>query len=292
MYHAPWGMRDAALSAILARTGFNEVAQRIFPRLHIVELGVTGEYGVIYSTSDDRLVLPEYSRAGTFERVIVREIQEFLRGQSGTYLDIGANIGLTTVPIARDPQIHCLAFEPEPGNFRFLQRNVAANIAHGNVECWQIALFDRSGTVSLAIAEGNLGDHRVTVSGVPGRSTVEVSAKPLDEFYSQLHGTVAIKIDTQGAEPFVVAGGKQTFARAGLVAMEFCPFLMRQLGGDPEVVIQSLAQFDRVAVVADEADARPAYHSVADAQDMLRRKLETARDIDSDYVDVIARRGA
>lgn len=292
MYHAPWGVRDAALDAIADRMGYGELSRRVFPRLHITEIGVSGDYGVICSAANDRLVLPEYGRTGTFEKVVVREILDYFDGQAGTYLDIGANIGLTTIPVARNPRIQCLAFEPEPTNFHFLQRNVTANITHGNVEFHQLALLDRRSTVSLAISDGNLGDHRVTISGVAGRRSIEVPAVPLDDFLPQLDGAVAAKVDTQGAEPFIVAGGRQVFDRAGLVVMEFCPFLMRQLGGDPEIVIQFLAGFDRVAVVADETDVRPEYHSVSDAQDILRRKLRTARNVDYDYVDIIARRGA
>ena len=47
-----------------------------------------------------------------------------------------------------------------------------------------------------------------------------------------LKGPLAVKIDTQGAEPFVVSGGKETLGRAGLIVSEFGPDGMAQLGGN------------------------------------------------------------
>jgi hypothetical protein len=56
---------------------------------------------------------------------------------------------------------------------------------------------------------------------------IQVQAVPLDDFFDKVTGPLAVKVDTQGAEPFVIAGDKRIFAGAGLIAMEFCPFLMR-----------------------------------------------------------------
>jgi FkbM family methyltransferase len=61
--------------------------------------------------------------------------------------------------------------------------------------------------LSLALAEGNIGDHRLTIADVPGRRTVKVPAVPLDDFIDNATPPLAVKIDTQGAEPYVIAGG-------------------------------------------------------------------------------------
>lgn len=263
---------------------------RILPQLRIAELGVSGDLGLIRSAANDRAVLMAYGRSGGLEQVIVRTLQAFFAATGGTYMDVGANIGLTTIPIARNPMVRCIAFEPEPGNFNFLKLNVATNLEGNLVESHQIALLDRPGTVSLAIADGNLGDHRVSRTGIPGRRSVAVPAAPLDEFYDRIAGPLAIKVDTQGAEPFIVAGGQKVLSRAGLLAIEFCPFLMRQMGGDPNIVVELISQFDQIALTEAGADAEPVFLSPAEAEAALRRKLQTARDIDDDYVDVIAKR--
>jgi FkbM family methyltransferase len=160
-----------------------------------------------------------------------------------------------TIPFARNPLIHCMAFEPEPVNFGLLKRNVARNAPDGSVDFHQMALYHSRTSLELAIAEGNIGDHRVTIKGMQGRRTIEVAAIPLDDFLHAISGRLAVKIDTQGAEPFIVAGGRQVLARADLLVMEFCPYLMRQLEGDPEIILDLVRKFDRLAVT------RPKYLS-------------------------------
>ncbi|HET6239527.1 MAG TPA: FkbM family methyltransferase [Acetobacteraceae bacterium] len=56
---------------------------------------------------------------------------------------------------------------------------------------------------------------------------IRVQAVPLDDFFDKVTGPLAVKVDTQGAERFVIAGDTRIFTRACLIAMEFCPFLMR-----------------------------------------------------------------
>ena len=205
-------------------------------------------------------------------------------------MDIGANIGLMTIPIARNPLIRCLAFEPEPVNFDFLKRNVARNAPEGNIEFLNVALFHKHDSLSLAIADRNIGDHRLTRESVSGRDTVQVQAVPLDDFLDRIVGPLAVKIDTQGAEPFIIAGGQRVLARAGLLAIEFCPYLMRQLGGDPEIVINLVASFDEAAVMSGGRAETPNFMPPAEAQNILRNKLNTAADSDSDYLDILALR--
>ncbi|MGH7101320.1 MAG: hypothetical protein ACREFJ_02900, partial [Acetobacteraceae bacterium] len=78
--------------------------------------------------------------------------------------------------------------------------------------------------------------------------------------------------------------------KAGLVEMEFCPYLMRQLGGDPEIAIALVSDFRSVAVMrGGKADA-PVYSGSLEAIAMLREKLRTAAESDQDYVDILARR--
>ena len=50
----------------------------------------------------------------------------FDKAGRGTFLDIGANIGLTTIPVARRANVACHAFEPEPENFRNLRTRTFA----------------------------------------------------------------------------------------------------------------------------------------------------------------------
>lgn len=287
---APWGARYAMLDGCLDRMRLPEIYTRVLPRLKISEVSAGGDRGVMSSPASDNMVITEYAETGTFAPQVTRTITEFFAAAGGTYLDVGANIGLMTVPFARDSRIRCLAFEPEAVNFDFLQRNVARNAPGANAELHQVALFHSRTTLSLAIAEGNIGDHRLTMRGVPRRRSVQVPAIPLDDFLDRVAGPLAVKVDTQGAEPFVIAGGKQMLAQAGLLVIEFCPYLMRQLDGDPEVPIGLLSGFSSLAVMRGGKSETPRYAGPAEAVALLRDKLHSAQDSDEDYLDVIARR--
>ena len=185
---------------------------RLLSMLNIIEIGADGDRGVVISGRNDRFGLLEYAATGIFAPVVTQEMQTFFGADAGTYMDVGANIGLTTIPFARNPRIRCLAFEPEPANFDRLKLNVARNAEGAAVEFHQVALFDTHGTMSMSIAETNLGDHRLTRGAVADRRTIQVPVVPLDDFPGRVEGRLAVKVDTQGAEPFIVAGRKGVFA--------------------------------------------------------------------------------
>lgn len=307
-FHAPRGARETmlnacldrdegilnacqgALSASLDRMSLGERYSRLLPKCKLVEIAATGDRGIVASASNDTMVICEYANTGTFAETVTMVLTEFFVPNGGTYMDIGANIGLMTIPFARNALIHCVAFEPEPVNFGFLKRNVARNAPGSPVEFHQIALYNSRTSLELAIAEGNIGDHRLTTSGVPGRQTVKVVAQPLDDFIDTVTGPLAVKIDTQGAEPFIIAGGQKVLAKADLLAMEFCPYLMRQLGGDPEILINLVTGFERVAVMPGGIAVMPVYTDPVAAVSALRAKLANAADTDGDYLDIIAMR--
>jgi hypothetical protein len=56
---------------------------------------------------------------------------------------------------------------------------------------------------------------------VPGRRTVEVPAVPLDDFLDRVAEPLAVKIDTQGAEPFIISGGQLVCKRPGADTGDF-----------------------------------------------------------------------
>jgi FkbM family methyltransferase len=287
---APWGARYALLDGCLDGTRLSDIAAHVLPRLRFSEVAADGDRGTIASSSADNMVIVEYAQTGTFAPGVTEALQAFFAPTGGTYLDIGANIGLMTVPFARDPRIRCLAFEPDPTNFGFLQRNIARNAPASSAELHQVALFKERTTLSLALADGNLGDHRVTLSGVPGRRNVDVRGVPLDDFSDRVERPLAVKIDTQGAEPFIIAGGQNVLAEAGLLAMEFCPYLMRQLGGDLEAPIALISSFSSVAVMRGGKAETPRYVAPQEAVRMMHDKLCAAADTDQDYLDILARR--
>jgi FkbM family methyltransferase len=239
-----------------------------------------------------RVVLPVYAQTGVYEPRLAQLFREFFAGHgSGTYLDIGANIGLTTIPVAQDPNVKCLAFEPDPVNNRHLRANIERNCPHHNVTAHQTAIFFEKSTLDFALNKWNPGDHRLSLTGHDPTRTIRVEAAPLDQFLEQVEGAAAAKIDTQGAEPFVIAGGRQVLSRVNLIAIEFAPYLMHELRGDPEVVLEFLAQFEQIAVLASTEDDYPIFRPAEEGLRQLRTFLSEWRKGDSRYWDIFASRG-
>lgn len=287
----PWGASEAIFEALCARMGAEEIIARLSPRVGHLHLCASGSYGLIQSALNDGIALPAYARTGVYEpRMAALFEQFFARHGGGTYLDIGANIGLTTIPVAQHPAVRCLAFEPDPVNSGHLRANVDRNCPHHNVAIHQVALFKDEATLDLALNQSNPGANRVRLGQQASGQTIAVEAVPLDRFLDQLDGAVAVKIDAEGAEPFVIAGGRKVLSRAALVALEFAPHHMRALGSDPNIVLEFLAGFERIGIGSVSGDDLPAFRPATEELFRLKGLLAGWRRGESRYWDVFASR--
>lgn len=129
----------------------------------------------------------------------------------GTVLDIGANVGLFTIPLARAARARgsrVVAFEPVPANLERLRASIAANGLDATVTVMPYALGAVPGTLRLAPEAGALG-------GNAGRGTsgIDVEVRTLDDF-DDLGRCTFVKIDVEGAELEVLRGGEHFFRRA------------------------------------------------------------------------------
>jgi FkbM family methyltransferase len=140
----------------------------------------------------------------------------------GTIVDAGAHDGRLTVPLAKLPSTHVLAFEPLPPVFRRLQE-ATANLA-GMVTSRQEALSDKAGTVELAVPRVGgkaqeewasiAKDYEAIRRDDPRVEAVDrwtVPSIPLDAL--GLSNVTAIKIDVEGAEQEVLLGALGTLRR-------------------------------------------------------------------------------
>jgi FkbM family methyltransferase len=299
---------EAILEQICDDFGRFALISRLAPECNVIALKVSGKYGVIQSASNDRAVLMQYAKTGMWAARTNNLLRSFFADKGGNYIDIGANIGLTTIPVAQNPQVSCLAIEPEPQNFTNLCVNIAENCPHKNVHVRRLAIYMRRETLSFELSSGNLGDHRLRTGEKRGRyeedkrATIDVEATPLDEIAGNLDGPLAVKIDTQGAEPFVVSGGKETLGRAGLIVSEFWPYGMAQLGANSTDFIEFLRdEFATLSIAMDESSmwsnaevleegpfppARPA----TEVCEQLSALVALHSDNPEMYVDVLARR--
>jgi FkbM family methyltransferase len=151
---------------------------------------------------------PSGAWVGTLER---DKLKQFVRRlQCGmTVWDIGANVGLYTLPSARavGPTGRVYAFEPMPRNFSLLRRHIAMNQL-SNVEIYEVAVGDTGGTLRMAEGDSPSEFH----ADPAGRWEVPVVS--LDDWLvvSGSPSPDLVKIDVEGSDDAVLRGGARTFA--------------------------------------------------------------------------------
>jgi FkbM family methyltransferase len=182
--HLLWGARQAIYEALAMRQSGPWAEIRSFAR----EVGITGliaegESAIIQGDAEDTAILPAYARQKTWASGTNQLYIDLFRAEGGTYLDIGANIGVTTIPIARNAKVSCHAFEPDPTLFWHLSENVRRNCPNQNIEVHRMAIGAESGTLRFGVnPEGNRGDKRVIRNGADaGSPVIEVPAERLDQ---------------------------------------------------------------------------------------------------------------
>jgi FkbM family methyltransferase len=177
---------------------------------------------------------------GSFEPSVARTYRTSVRDGS-TVVDVGANIGAHTLPLARAVGAggRVLAFEPTTWAFDKLRANLALNpdIA-GRVRAEQAMLVSEAGAAAPAeiysswplVPGGDVHpEHRGRLMSTgPARSTT-LDAYLAEEGVDQVD---FIKLDVDGAEPEVLAGGQATISRsAPTIVMELAPYIYEGTDG-------------------------------------------------------------
>jgi len=154
-----------------------------------------------------------------FERVERQFVNALLR-PGDIFVDVGANIGLFSMIAARlvAPDGRVYAFEPTERTYHRLCGNVALNRAEAIISTHQLALSATAAILELKLAAAGMDAWNSfgepSVGGACQSSPVEAVA--WDDF-AQQHGLVGkvalMKIDVEGWESQVLAGGATTLAR-------------------------------------------------------------------------------
>ena len=195
--------------------------------------------------------------AGVWEPGVIRYLANALR-EDDVFLDIGAYVGPYTLLASRlvGPGGRVYAFEPDPVARGRLLRNVRVNSA-ANVEVVAEAVTDRDGREWLSPGgdEPLLGNSESVVS--PHGGEMSVPTVTLDGFCAahSIRPNV-LKIDVEGAEARVLAGGRHMLAEAREVVIELHERQLVSQGTDPSEVMEELFRLgDRIAVLDSRGEA-------------------------------------
>ncbi len=148
--------------------------------------------------------------ADDFEVEVGREV-DALTG--GTFIDVGSAIGYYALRASRRLGAggRVIAVEPHPRRFRYLCRNVRANLA-GNVHCVNAAAADAD-TPTLWLRDLTLGPNHQDVSSTGSGPRLRVRGCRVDSLVDEDENVALVKIDVEGAEPSVLRGMSRVIDR-------------------------------------------------------------------------------
>lgn len=167
----------------------------------LVANGMTGATGNIYSGLHD---LEEMS----FTVHLLRP--------GDLFVDVGANVGVYTILATAVAGARAIAAEPVPTTFHRLLDNVRLNRVEERATCHNVGVGRASGVLRVT-ASSDTTNH-VLGNGEACPDALEVPVRPVDELVGDEEPAL-IKIDTEGFETEVIAGGDRTFARPSLRAV-------------------------------------------------------------------------
>jgi FkbM family methyltransferase len=181
--------------------------------------------------------------------VYERDVLDFIAGRlrpGGTFVDVGANIGVLAVPIgARADKPTVVAIEASPRIFAYLQQNVQANKLN-NIRCFNVVAAAEQCQLPFYDAPS---DHFGMGSRAPQfqAEPALLPGRSLDSILSELkiENVDVLKIDVEGFEADVLAGARNLL-----------------MGQNPPLIVFEFL---------DWAEQRVAHRHVGAAQDLLRQ---------------------
>jgi FkbM family methyltransferase len=186
----------------------------------------TTELGTFFYLAEDFFIAAELDRGLAWEASVLQTVLAHLPAEGPrNIIDVGAHIGLYTIPCVNRVQGHgrVYAFEPHAPIADLLCRNVEANRCSAGVEVFRFAAGHVDGVeVSLedVIRDGpNAGEpyryedaRAFNYAGLQlGRGAQRVVMRTLDSFaFSDI---ALIKVDAEGSEPLVLWGARDVIRR-------------------------------------------------------------------------------
>lgn len=138
----------------------------------------------------------------------------------GTFVDVGANIGIWSYPFQRHFS-HVIAYEPSPRNLECLYKNVEGITVH------EAGLGNVNTTAQFVDSEDNCGNAHIVDK--KKKHSYEIEVRRLDD--ENLEECNLIKIDVQGYEWPVIQGAKKTIEK-------FIPWVIFEPNQDVEEMVR------------------------------------------------------
>ena len=203
------------------------------PRPYITE----GQCGILYYIDPTSALDNDIATYGINQDWIATNLEHIIQ-KTGIVFDIGANVGLLTLPFSKMSK-HVYAFEPDAENFTKLQYNIKLNSAIRNITTSPLALThsqsenkikfykrrakDNDNRINTGLSSlQKLPNHNISITLVP--------CSTIDLFMQKKHPQIDfIKIDVEGSEYDVLTGAIKTIEKFKPVILYECSNIIRNL---------------------------------------------------------------
>ena len=190
--------------------GKGRLFNRFTPHTGSREVRVAGSYTM---TLDLANAIHRQIFMGCFAHSMTQWASELLQ-PGGTFVDIGAHAGyfslLASARVGATGRV--FAVEPNPPTFAALEHHLTVNRVT-NVRAVMCGLADAPGVLTLHAPPSRI-DYNATVLPRTGWTRVDVPTRTLDDCVSEwaIERIDLMKIDVEGAEPLVLAGGARALS--------------------------------------------------------------------------------
>jgi FkbM family methyltransferase len=197
---------------------------------------------------------------GCFANAMTRWARALLQA-GGTFLDVGAHAGyfslIAAERVGRGGRV--FAIEPNPAVFSALRAHLTGNgISHADACNWGLA--ERAGSAALYVPPSERArDYNATLLRRPDWTVVDTPVRRLDDCLDDwgVQRVDLMKIDVEGAEPRVLAGGAAHLAN-GVVQhamIEINGPRLVEAGSSPAALVENLTAlgFEPARVVGGRA---------------------------------------
>ena len=163
--------------------------------------------------------------SGEYDDEIISLVQALCRRTESDFLDVGGNIGMYAVRVARrlGAGKRSASFEPMPQNAIRITENARLNGVEDRVEVYQVALSDHEGEATLVLREdfrlgSETGNASIAISdNADGNfNTVKVPADCFDTLMRSMTTSsfLIAKLDIEGHEDFFLRGAQAWLNRS------------------------------------------------------------------------------
>lgn len=227
----------------MLQTLYNQISQRVRPFKKAIDWlmvsfapkSVVLDEGTLALNPRDPALLGLFA-FNAFEPFMTKVFREQIR-PGDIVVDIGANIGYYTLIASRKAGNtgNVIAYEPEPENCIFLEKNISANNLN-NVIVKKHALGDRTGKANLYLSNDNKCTHAL-VANRPSSEKISIDIDTLDHSLSEagINRVDVIKMDIEGAESIAIHGMLQTLKNNPSISVftEFYPSAIVRMNHKP-----------------------------------------------------------